>query len=165
MMEGIRIAERIVTELQDEETANFDRRIYDICCEISPQNNVELLIGVAGQIPVLRLLQWFNRGVDIFNNQVFERVNAGDIHNPATFWTTRYYRRAPTETLKRLAAQVVTIAGEINPAGIKGLEIAVSDASRFHLIAEDENERLHAQAKALDLEAGQLIRGQGKNSQ
>ena len=75
----------------------------------------------------------------------------------------RYYKRESTEVLKRLAAQVVAFAGEINPDGIHGLEIIYSDDTRFHPLTEEENNRYKAQAKKTDNQIAGLILGPSAN--
>jgi hypothetical protein len=67
----------------------------------------------------------------------------GDCHNPATFWSTRYFLSEPpkewaTSDLIPLAVQIVVDASQINSGTIRGLEIVYSDSDGFHrLSAED----------------------------
>jgi len=71
-------------------------------------------------------------------------VFAGDCHNPATFWATRYLltERTTDHAIKELlplAVQIVVDAGRINNGSIRGLEIVSCDDGGFHRLSESES--------------------------
>ncbi len=67
------------------------------------------------------------------NGQIF----AGDCHNPATFWATRYLLADPEQNptideLLPLAVQTIADAWQITRGNIRGLEIIRGDGEGFH---------------------------------
>lgn len=84
------------------------------------------------------------------------QVFAGDCHNPATFWATRYLLVNPehdptVDELLPLAVQIVVDASQINSGSIRGLEIIVGDGDGFRRLPVE-------QCKAWAAEAAQRAR-------
>jgi len=156
MYPAYRAAKRLIAELDDSDERTRDSRIYDIGRDEAGKENVEFILAFLEPAPTLRLFQWFNGGKDILNSPVRESLHTGDHHNPAIAWL-RYYKKKPIKKLKLLAAHVVTIAGEISPDGIKGLELIYSNATGFHRVSDDENDNLQIQSRALDRQVGDAI--------
>src|SRR5271157_5291772 len=68
------------------------------------------------------------------------QVYAGDSHNPATFWATRYLSMDDPERMwsideaLALAVQIVVDASQINNGSIRGLEIVRGNSEGFRQV-------------------------------
>jgi hypothetical protein len=133
-----RIAEAVISGLQNESIHNRERRLVDIGGEEARGRDVECIVTFAGREPSLYLLQCTNSGTDIIGPQIGDFVHAGDTVNAAAFWAMRYYRPLPVSQLARLAAHLVIVAGELNSATVKGLEMIICNESGILRVPEDE---------------------------
>jgi 20S proteasome alpha/beta subunit len=62
----------------------------------------------------------------------------GHATNTACFFAERYYRKAPVDALKLLAAHTILTAGRINPLGIEDLEMLVCTPEKFGSVTLQE---------------------------
>ena len=79
------VAEQLISQLDNGNMQDIDRCIYKIGDNFAGNKNIECLIGIAGQIPILRIFHWFDNGKDVMNTPIVGRIQAGDISNPALF--------------------------------------------------------------------------------
>jgi 20S proteasome alpha/beta subunit len=108
---------------------------------------------------------WFTA---ISNGQVVRRVNhgkivAGDTGNAAVFFAERYFPNAsiPTvEELLPLAAHSVLMAGELNPGGVDGLEIAIIRSTGAEKLHGAGLSSLIEQSRRLDQQIAKELQGQ-----
>jgi hypothetical protein len=85
---------------------------------------------------------------------------AGDCHNPATFWATRYFvpnqaRAWTIDELLPLATQIVVDASFITSGSIRALEVVRCDGDGFHQI---ETERCRVWADEAIRRSGEIER-------
>jgi hypothetical protein len=68
-------------------------------------------------------------------------VFAGDCHNPATFWATRYFDLAKTwkfEEFLPIASQIIVDAVHVNRGSIRGLELVRCDSRGIQRLSVEE---------------------------
>jgi hypothetical protein len=86
----------------------------------------------------------------------------GDCHNPATFFSTRYFLSEPPKdwTVSELvpfAVQMVVDASQINSGTIRGLEVVYCDSNGFHRLSPDECRAWEIEARKRSHTIGTLI--------
>jgi hypothetical protein len=98
---------------------------------------------------------------------VFTYLTTGDFHNAAGFFLERYFpkrRKVPIQDLVPLAAHTVLQAGELNNAGVGGLEIVRCTSAGFEKVSEDEISVLTDRSEKLDAEISVSLKLSGKRS-
>jgi len=141
---------------------NREYRLRQIGREItnSLSPDFECLVVFADPTPALYRLQFSSRMAGaVSGDRILTFVHAGDSVNSAIFWSMRYYRRLPVNRLVGLAAHLVTIAGELNTAMVRGLEIVFCSESGFLRLTDEENRVWESKAREWDREIGGLILG------
>jgi len=87
---------------------------------------------------------------------------AGDRHNPATFWASRFYSADQAKEWKvseliPFAVQIVVDAASTNIGSISGLEVVYCDDAGFHCFSDLENRRWEAEAARRSREMESLL--------
>jgi hypothetical protein len=157
--ESFDLADAILSRLSREFWASPEPRIEETVktgMEKQEWRGAESLIVLSEPSPSLFLLQCLLKDEKTGERRPLCRrvpmwAFAGDSTNAAVFWAVRFYRSIPSEsrtieTLKPLAAQIVTDGGHMSSGSIGGLEIVYSDRSGIHALSSSQNQALEAEA-------------------
>ena len=155
-----RIADCILSGVENEAVSNRQHRILEIGRSIASLQDVECIAAFLDPRPILYKFQYGRGGQHVVCDAITDRIHAGDAISPAVFWARRYHSVSlPVAVLIRLAAHEIIAAGEINSAIIGGLEIVSSDAGGFHLLSDEDTNLLSAQARHWSAQIGSMILG------
>jgi hypothetical protein len=157
MLNADLVAEGIISNLKAGDWQIRERRIKEIGNEVASSFDTECLIAFADPKPAL--FKYATNAQGAVCERIIDFVHAGNTVNAAVFWSMRYYRLLPMAQLVRLAAHLVVVAGELNTAMIKGLEIVLCDSSGCHRLSDEENRELESKARGWDESIGKLICG------
>jgi len=87
----------------------------------------------------------------------YDKAIIGHATNTACFFAERYYRKAPVDALKLLAAHTILTAGRINPFGIEDLEMLVCTPEKFESVTLEEISALKSRSQDIDDKLRQLL--------
>jgi hypothetical protein len=91
--------------------------------------------------------------------QIGDKAIAGDNHNPAIFWSERYWGSAPIKHLIPIVAHLIISAKRFNSGGIEGLEIVACDGGGVRRLSDESILELESKSKEWDEHIGALFAG------
>ncbi|HXZ13451.1 MAG TPA: hypothetical protein VEG64_13775 [Candidatus Sulfotelmatobacter sp.] len=97
------------------------------------------------------------RGNSYICHQITNWAVSGHDANSALFFIQAFYQKLPIKELIPLAAHTIFRAGQLNPAGVSGLEIFRCTEEGFDLLKEEEIANLKEWSKKLDSKIKRLL--------
>jgi hypothetical protein len=169
MRQAKKVSDAIATELSSEHWQNPESQIERIANNALASEptwrGVHCLIALKNPLSLFKL----ECGTDPITQENVctcsrsaGHVFAGDCHNPATFWATRYLLTEFTKDwtvaeLIPLAVQIVIDAGRINSGSVRGLEIVSCDDSGFTRLSVEKRKAWAVEAEKRSSAVADLI--------